>query len=395
MNPKKYGGYTAAELREMIAGNGYGLDALTQDDGTCCAVISDLLDTLSAPAEATQAVAVPLTAEQRVGIQWAIDASDAMAAERHDGTHLTREYRQALRQLLTGAPQANESDERAIFEKTLSVEDSFRQADGTYLNPQVQSAWIASRAVSHTAGMTLDERIAHVGGRENANGYIEFGSVMAVDALIQHALRDAHAATPKAPVADAARAEPGDDEEDEHIQPTPESERAAFNAMMRWHLIRLLQAWRYGGDLRAAGMAAFAWARTNDVGRDAFAASERAAKLAAQQPARASEAGTVTYGLKRIGYATFHHEMAISVRLDDPTPTDFIEGYSGRDVFVLAGTNQAPRASEAGEAVLSRANEVAIAKIYDLEESTVRDLWAEFLAFVRALLSTQGGSHEQ
>lgn len=43
---------------------------------------------------------------------------------------------------------------------------------------------------SPTAGMTLGERIEHVGGRTNAAGYIEFGSPMAVDALIQHALRD-------------------------------------------------------------------------------------------------------------------------------------------------------------------------------------------------------------
>lgn len=43
---------------------------------------------------------------------------------------------------------------------------------------------------SATHGMTLGERIAHVGGRTNAQGYIEFGSPMAVDALIQHVLRD-------------------------------------------------------------------------------------------------------------------------------------------------------------------------------------------------------------
>lgn len=43
---------------------------------------------------------------------------------------------------------------------------------------------------SPTAGMTLEERIKHVGGRKNAAGYIEFGSVMAVDALIRHVLRD-------------------------------------------------------------------------------------------------------------------------------------------------------------------------------------------------------------
>lgn len=43
---------------------------------------------------------------------------------------------------------------------------------------------------SPTYGMTLGERIAHVGGRTNAQSYIEFGSPMAVNALIQHVLRD-------------------------------------------------------------------------------------------------------------------------------------------------------------------------------------------------------------
>jgi len=43
---------------------------------------------------------------------------------------------------------------------------------------------------SPTAGMNLWGRILHVGGRENANGYIEFGSVMAVGALIKQVLRD-------------------------------------------------------------------------------------------------------------------------------------------------------------------------------------------------------------
>ncbi|GEM_PF-3637534 len=44
--------------------------------------------------------------------------------------------------------------------------------------------------VSATAGMNLGQRIAHVGGRTNAHGYVEFGSEMAVHALIQHVLRD-------------------------------------------------------------------------------------------------------------------------------------------------------------------------------------------------------------
>ncbi|CAB3959435.1 hypothetical protein LMG7053_05923 [Achromobacter ruhlandii] len=43
---------------------------------------------------------------------------------------------------------------------------------------------------SDTYGMTLGERISHVGGRTNAQGYTEFGSPMAVNALIQHVLRD-------------------------------------------------------------------------------------------------------------------------------------------------------------------------------------------------------------
>lgn len=43
---------------------------------------------------------------------------------------------------------------------------------------------------SPTAGMNLGQRIKHIGGRENAAGYIEFGSVAAVRALIWQYLRD-------------------------------------------------------------------------------------------------------------------------------------------------------------------------------------------------------------
>lgn len=55
---------------------------------------------------------------------------------------------------------------------------------------------------SPTAGMNLGERIKHVGGRENAAGYIEFGSVAAVRALVRQYLRDLPApqqATPATP----------------------------------------------------------------------------------------------------------------------------------------------------------------------------------------------------
>lgn len=49
---------------------------------------------------------------------------------------------------------------------------------------------------SPTAGMNLGERIKHVGGRENAAGYIEFGSVAAVRALVRQYLRDLPAPQP-------------------------------------------------------------------------------------------------------------------------------------------------------------------------------------------------------
>lgn len=43
---------------------------------------------------------------------------------------------------------------------------------------------------SSTAGMSTAQRILHVGGRNNAAGYVEFGSTQAVDALVCQVLRD-------------------------------------------------------------------------------------------------------------------------------------------------------------------------------------------------------------
>ncbi|WP_257834991.1 hypothetical protein [Burkholderia glumae] len=59
-----------------------------------------------------------------------------------------------------------------------------------------------AREPSPTAGMNLGERIKHVGGRENAAGYIEFGSVAAVGALIKQVIRD----LPRSAPADAGEA---------------------------------------------------------------------------------------------------------------------------------------------------------------------------------------------
>lgn len=43
---------------------------------------------------------------------------------------------------------------------------------------------------SPTSGMTIEQRILHVGGRNNQAGYVEFGSTQAVQAMISQILRD-------------------------------------------------------------------------------------------------------------------------------------------------------------------------------------------------------------
>lgn len=59
---------------------------------------------------------------------------------------------------------------------------------------------------SPTAGMSIAQRILHVGGRNNAAGYVEFGSTQAVEALVRQVLRDLPiAANPKAQPATDAR----------------------------------------------------------------------------------------------------------------------------------------------------------------------------------------------
>ena len=49
---------------------------------------------------------------------------------------------------------------------------------------------------SATFGMSLQQRILHVGGRENAKTYIEFGSIGAVGRLVSQVLRDLPGGSP-------------------------------------------------------------------------------------------------------------------------------------------------------------------------------------------------------
>lgn len=78
----------------------------------------------------------------------------------------------------------------SIGESIMLVLQELKRVRSAQAQPPVSGA--GGLADYPTHGMNLGQRIAHVGGRENAQGYVEFGSPMAVHALIQHVLRDFH-----------------------------------------------------------------------------------------------------------------------------------------------------------------------------------------------------------
>ena len=55
---------------------------------------------------------------------------------------------------------------------------------------------LAPADLNPTAGMNITQRILHVGGRNNDAGYVEFGSIQAVEALVRQVLRDLPAPAP-------------------------------------------------------------------------------------------------------------------------------------------------------------------------------------------------------
>lgn len=80
---------------------------------------------------------------------------------------------------------AGEPEAREAHDEMLAVAAELRAMIAAAPQPPA-----VHQGSSPTAGMTLWQRIEHVGGRINAASYVEFGSVMAVDALISHVLRD-------------------------------------------------------------------------------------------------------------------------------------------------------------------------------------------------------------
>jgi hypothetical protein len=69
------------------------------------------------------------------------------------------------------------------------VEAPVPRTDGTLIDEGTKQNQ-GEQPPSPTSGMNIAQRILHVGGRNNAAGYVEFGSTQAVQALVRQVLRD-------------------------------------------------------------------------------------------------------------------------------------------------------------------------------------------------------------
>lgn len=86
---------------------------------------------------------------------------------------------------------AHDSAPYRLVEADLRCQAAAIRAEDPEIWPSLEFSSPAVKAEpSPTAGMTLAQRILHVGGRNNAAGYVEFGSTQAVEALIRQVLRD-------------------------------------------------------------------------------------------------------------------------------------------------------------------------------------------------------------
>ena len=109
-------------------------------------------------------------------------------------THL--EYKQFLSDVMTAAGLVTHGKRcKALGDRLADMTMRLRASHGQ-----------APADLSPTAGMNIAQRILHVGGRNNDAGYVEFGSIQAVEALVRQVLRDLPAPAPADSVQeDAAR----------------------------------------------------------------------------------------------------------------------------------------------------------------------------------------------
>lgn len=123
--------------------------------------------------------------------------ADFMAAEYQQRTETTEpvgqgQLRDATKMVDTKGFVAGGYVSAQLREAVGVITSPSHYLDGQEFDPSQLFGNSGELPATQTQGMTLGQRIAHVGGRENAQGYVEFGSPVAVHALIQHVLRDFH-----------------------------------------------------------------------------------------------------------------------------------------------------------------------------------------------------------
>lgn len=84
--------------------------------------------------------------------------------------------------------------------------------------------------------MNIAQRILHVGGRNNAAGYVEFGSIQAVEALVRQMLRDQTQLVGDTPVYLVATGETHEGQETytRHDAPPPLCESERLYSVAQW-----------------------------------------------------------------------------------------------------------------------------------------------------------------
>lgn len=107
-----------------------------------------------------------------------------LAAELDDGYPLTGDAISAAAELRRQHARITELESQLAqrFDAADVATDSVQEARASHGQ--------APAEVSPTAGMNIPQRILHVGGRNNDAGYVEFGSIQAVEALVRQVLRD-------------------------------------------------------------------------------------------------------------------------------------------------------------------------------------------------------------
>jgi hypothetical protein len=189
------GQWWLAELDQMVA-NG------TPDQKRAVAVVRNLMRQHNA-APALVALGEP--------VAWWIPKAEQFCIAKQDGS---RPFAKAWEPLYAApAPVAQAWDEgyqAGINDERTSEANIGIAGFGAKVQPGRTNPYAAAPAPvaqpSPTAGMNIAQRILHVGGRNNAAGYVEFGSIQAVEALVRQVMRDAGAAPFPMPQSDAAPA---------------------------------------------------------------------------------------------------------------------------------------------------------------------------------------------